>query len=423
MPAGSTVTFTVTAIVASGTSGTISNTAAVTLPTGVVDSDPTNNSATDLTDIEKVADLVVTKTDNVAELTPGRSVVYDITVVNNGPSTVTAASLTDVVPAAISGATWTCTPSAGAACGAASGNGSVSLDLDLAVGASVVITLSGTVSPTAIGTLVNTAVITPPAGVTDPDGANNTASDSDLLNPVADVSVAKSNGVSSQSPGATSSYTITVANAGPSAAPGVTIADPLPSGVTTASWTCSAAAGSSCSAASGTGAINTTVDLGAAGLVTFTVTLQAGASAGTLTNTVTATVGAGTTDPDPSNNVASDTDTLVFTADLAVTKTASTAVVPAGQSFSYTVVVTDNGPDPATGVTVLDTMPAGLANTTWTCTATPGSSCPATGTGDIAATIDLAAGGSATFTVTTTTTATHRAPSSTPRRRRSGRHS
>ena len=49
-------------------------------------------------------------------------------------------------------------------------------------------------------------------------------------------------------------------------------------------------------------------------------------------------------------------------------------------------------------------MPAGLANTTWVCSATPGSSCPASGTGDINTTIDLAAGGSATFTVTTTAT-------------------
>jgi uncharacterized repeat protein (TIGR01451 family) len=281
----------------------------------------------------------------------------------------------------------------------------VALDLDLAVGASVVVTVGGTVAPNATGTLVNTAKVTPPAGVTDPDGADNTATDTDTLGPVADVSVAKSNGVTSQSPGATSAYTITVANVGPSAAAGVTITDPLPAGVTTASWTCSAAAGSSCSATSGSGAINTVVNLAAGGVVTFMVSLQAGPSAGTLTNTASATVAAGTTDPDPSNNVASDTDTLVFTADLAVTKIASAATVPVGQSFSYTVIVTDNGPDAADGVNVLDTIPAGLANTTWVCSATPGSTCPATGTGDINTAIDLAAGGSATFTVTTTATA------------------
>ncbi len=404
MPAGSSVTFTVTATVSPSATGTLSNTATATEPVGVVDSDPSNNTSTDLTDIEEVADLSVTKTDNVATLTPGNAVDYDITVVNNGPSAVTGATLGDVVPAGITGPSWTCTPGPGAACGSASGTGDVSVNVDLAVGATVVVHVTGTVSPTAVGTLVNTSVITPPIGVIDPNGANNTASDSDALNPVADVSVAKSNGVVSQSPGATSSYTITVTNAGPSAVAGVVIDDPLPTGVASVSWTCSAGAGSACAAATGTGAINTTVDLAAAGTVTFSVSLQAGTSAGTLTNTVTATVPPGVTDPDPSNNVASDTDTLVFTADIAVTKAASVGTVAAGQSFGYTVVVSNNGVDPATGVSVLDTMPAGLANTTWTCTATPGSSCPATGTGDIATTVDLAAGGSATFSVTTSAT-------------------
>jgi uncharacterized repeat protein (TIGR01451 family) len=402
MPAASSATFVVSANVVASASGVLSNTASVTLPSSVVDSDLTNNQATDLTDIEQVADLAVTKTDNVTSVTPGNAVDYDITVVNSGPSAVTGATVSDVIPATISSATYTCTPSAGAACGSPSGN--VSLSADLAVGASVVLHVSGAVSPSATGTLVNTAVVTPPPGVTDPVAINNTATDSDALNPIADVSVAKTNGVTSQSPGATSSYTITVANAGPSAAAGVAITDPLPTGVTTAWWTCSAAVGSSCAAASGIGAISTTLDLAAAGTATFTVSMQSPPSAGTLTNTVVATVPPGITDPDPSNNIASDTDTLVFTADVAVTKTSSSAVVAAGQPLTYTVVVVDNGPDAADGVTVLDSVPAGLVNTTWTCTATPGSSCPAAGTGDISVTVDLAAGGSATFTMTSTTT-------------------
>ena len=94
-------------------------------------------------------------------------------------------------------------------------------------------------------------------------------------------------------------------------------------------------------------------------MVTFTVSLQAGTSAGTLNNTVTATVPPGISDPDPSNNAASDTDTLVFAADIAVAKSASVGTVAAGQSFDYTIVVSNSGPDAATGVSVLDTIPAG----------------------------------------------------------------
>jgi uncharacterized repeat protein (TIGR01451 family) len=90
----------------------------------------------------------------------------------------------------------------------------------------------------------------------------------------------------------------------------------------------------------------------------------------------------------------------VFTADVAVTKTASVATVPAGQTFGYTIVVSNQGPDRATAVSVLDSMPAGLVNVAWTCAAGPGSTCPATGTGDISTTVDLAAHGSVTFSVT-----------------------
>ena len=404
MPAATTVTFTVTATVSSSAGGLLSNTANVALPIGVVDSDPANNTSTDLTTITQVADLSVTKTDHVASLTPGTPVSYDIVATNSGPSAVVGATLTDLIPGSITGATWTCTPSAGAACAAAGGSGNVSLGVDLAVGANVAVRVTGTVSPGATGTLVNSAVIAPPVTVTDPTAGNNTATDADTLTPVADIAVTKSNGVVSQSPGATSSYIIAVTNAGPSAAPGVVIDDPLPVGVTTVSWTCSASAASSCASASGTGAINTTVALAVGGTVTFTVSLQAGPSAGSLTNTVTATVPPGISDPNPANNVASDTDTLVFTADIAVTKTASAATVPAGQSFGYTVMVANRGPDPATGVSVLDTMPAGLTNASWTCSATPGSSCPASGTGDIATTVDLLAGGSATFAIIATVT-------------------
>ena len=66
-------------------------------------------------------------------------------------------------------------------------------------------------------------------------------------------------------------------------------------------------------------------------------------------------------------------------ADLAVTKTASDIIHLGGDNFSFTVTATNNGPNTATGVTVTDTLPAGVtlisstpaagttfANPTWT---------------------------------------------------------
>jgi uncharacterized repeat protein (TIGR01451 family) len=48
-------------------------------------------------------------------------------------------------------------------------------------------------------------------------------------------------------------------------------------------------------------------------------------------------------------------------ADLAVTKSASPSPVTVGQTVTYTIVVTNNGPDAATGVSAVDTLPAGVA--------------------------------------------------------------
>ena len=53
------------------------------------------------------------------------------------------------------------------------------------------------------------------------------------------------------SSGATSAYTIVVSNTGPKPANNAVIADPVPTGLTCATATCTAAGGATCPAASG----------------------------------------------------------------------------------------------------------------------------------------------------------------------------
>jgi hypothetical protein len=109
-------------------------------------------------------------------------VTYTVTAVNVGPSDAVGATVTDAVPAILLGAHWTCVASAGSTC-AASGTGSINDTVHLLVGGTATYTLTGTVDPLATGTLVNTAGVAAGPAATDPDPANNTATDTDTLEP------------------------------------------------------------------------------------------------------------------------------------------------------------------------------------------------------------------------------------------------
>jgi uncharacterized repeat protein (TIGR01451 family) len=89
-------------------------------------------------------------------------------------------------------------------------------------------------------------------------------------------------------------------------------------------------------------------------------------------------------------------------ADLAITASDGQATAVPGTAVTYTIAASNNGPDPVTGATVADTPPAVLGGVSWTCTATGGSACPASGAGPISASVNLAASGTATFTLTGT---------------------
>ena len=133
------------------------------------------------------AELAITKTDGVTTAVPGTTTTYTIAVSNGGPSAVTGAVVTDTLPAAITGATWTCVASAGSACGAASGTGSIATTVNLLVGGTATFTVVASIAPSATGSLVNTASVAAPAGVTDPTPGNNTATDTDTLTPNAAI--------------------------------------------------------------------------------------------------------------------------------------------------------------------------------------------------------------------------------------------
>ncbi len=328
------------------------------------------------------ADLSVNVTDIVSSVVPGHVVAYAVTLRNNGPSTVGSVSLTDAAPAALRGVAYLPIE------GSYNPTTHVWAGLNLGAGHTAVLLVGATVDPAATGTLVNAVSVAPPAGVLDPNAANNVASDTDTLTPQADLSVTETDGATTAVPGRSVSYRLTVHNSGPSTVRSLSVTDNLATTLSAATFTPSTgtyAPGthiwSGLSVAAGQ-----SVTLAFAGTVPPTAT-------GTLANTVTVAPPAGCTDPLTGNNSATDTDTLSPQADLSITKTDGSATAAPGGSTTYSIVVSNSGPSSVTGATVKDAMPAAVSSDSWT--ASNGTS----GSGSINATVPLAAGSSATYTV------------------------
>ncbi|WP_175455784.1 Ig-like domain-containing protein [Pseudoxanthomonas sp. CF385] len=157
--------------------GSLGNTATATPASGVTDPDTGNNSGTDTNTLAAVAALSVQKSvTGASPVTAGGTVSYRIDVANAGPSAALGATIADIVPAQLTGASWTCTASAGSSCGVASGSGNVALNANIAAGGSLVVQITAvapSLTPATIG--ANTATITPPAGTSDPTPGDNSA--------------------------------------------------------------------------------------------------------------------------------------------------------------------------------------------------------------------------------------------------------
>jgi uncharacterized repeat protein (TIGR01451 family) len=96
--------------------------------------------------VNPAADLSITKTDASATYTPGSTGTYTLTVTNNGPSSVTAAQVTDNFPLGITlSGPWNCVASAGSSCSAASGGvvggNAVTLTVNLLLNGTATITV------------------------------------------------------------------------------------------------------------------------------------------------------------------------------------------------------------------------------------------------------------------------------------------
>jgi uncharacterized repeat protein (TIGR01451 family) len=229
----------------------------------------------------------------------GVNLTYTLTVTNHGPSAATEVTLTDTLPGTVT------LVSAPAAC---SGTTTLTCDLGtLADGASATVTI--TVQPTAAGTLTNTASVE--ANEHDPEMANNTAIATTTVTASADLAVAKADSPDPVLTGKDLTYTLTVSNAGPSAAANAVLDDSLPANTTFRSL--AAPAGWSCTtpAVGGTGIVHCdTASLAAGASASFTLVVRVSGAAGGTTLSNTATVSSATADPNTGNNADTEPTTV-----------------------------------------------------------------------------------------------------------------
>jgi hypothetical protein len=190
----------------------------------------------------------------------------------------------------------------------------------------------------------------------------------------ADVSITLSDTPDPVSPGATLSYTIAVANAGPDAANDASFSLPLPANTTFASigvpggWTCTTPA------VGANGAVSCSIGaLANASSASFDLVANVTVAASATTLSATATASTTSTDAAQSNNSATTTTLVNGIADLSIALTDAPDPVSVGGDLTYTITVANAGPNPATNLTL--TLPIASNVSFVSSTAPAGFSC------------------------------------------------
>lgn len=374
---GGTATVTVVVRPSRATTGSRTNTAAIT-SNDVGDPDRTNNSASVTSTVTAIVDIQALKTATPSPVQAGAPLLFVVTARNNGPSTALNVVATDTMPA----------NAAFISLGTVTGGGSCTTPAVNAVGGQVVCTwptLAATSPPTQQtasyyvrplpsatgGNVVNSVVMT--TTVTELDLTNNTASTSTPVTPaLVDLLIDKVDSVDPVALGQSTTYTVTVTNGGPSYATNVVMTDTFPSGSPTATFsyqgslTVSPPGAGTCvepALDATSGAITCTFPVlanQAQAIVTYAMRAESIASGVSGTTFNDASVTAHEPEVLLANNSTTHATTSRRSADLAVTKAGPANVTP-GNTITWTITVLNNGPNPSVGATLSDTLPAGVA--------------------------------------------------------------
>ena len=312
---------------------------------------------------QTAADVSVTKT-GPAVAAVDSDVAYTITVQNSGPDPALNVTLTDTIPNGMTfvSATQNTGPAFNCPLPPSGGTGTITCtqaSLGAGVSAEFVFVFHIAPAPPPVpGTeFTNTASVS--ATTPDPDPNDNSSSVT-TRTPSADVAISKT-GPDQAAAGSNVAYSITVTNLGPDTASSVTFNDPAPAGMTYVSHVQNSGPVYACSESGGTvTCTGTNIAAGAAATFTVVFNIPAETSPGT-TFINTAMLASSALDPTEEN----DTGTAGTStppppqADVTLSKTAPASAGP-DTDIVFTITVVNGGPDPASNVTLTDTLPGTL---------------------------------------------------------------
>jgi len=326
--------------------GFVLNTASLASVTPV-DSNQLNDVANAPLEIDfALADLAVTKIVRPADSALiGDEVAFAVTAHNNGPSAATGVIVNDPVPAGLS---FVSSSAEQGSYSVATGRWSVGT---LDPGQTVLLEVFFTAN--AAGRVSNSAVISGEL-IEDPDAANNVASAGLQINPPpdppVDVGVTMTSSVTGDvRRGDPVTLDVTLSNDGPGPATGVQFTNTF-----TGSFDFVSATPSQGTVDPLTGIWEVgTINVGAQPTLSISVIITA--VSGDHSNVMSLT-GVDQIDTNTQNDSASLSGHVVAEADLSVVKTVSPTVAEPGDTVTYTIVVTNNGPDPDAGVQLVETL-------------------------------------------------------------------
>ncbi|WP_051752255.1 putative Ig domain-containing protein [Streptosporangium amethystogenes] len=296
--------------------------------------------------------LTFSSSANAATTTPGSVVNYTLTASNTGQTPYVGTSFTASLLGVLDDATGNGDIAATSGTVVNNPNGTFTWTGDLAVGATVTITGSVTVNnPDTGDRVLRTAVTSAAPGNNCPVGNQGPGCFSTVTVLIPGLTIAKSVGTSTSTPGSVVNYTVLVTNSGQTAYTGATFADALAGVLDDATYNADAAATSGSVGFAGstlTWAGNLAV--GASATITYSVTVNNPDTGNrTLTNTLTSST-VGSNCPTGGSDVRCAAVVTVLIPRLTVTdKTDVSTTVPGGV-VTYTLTLANTGQTPYAGI-------------------------------------------------------------------------